>query len=563
MLNVNQIKEIVADSIKSAVCIDDQYAEPYQIDPTKDSQSSASLYHSFREDGKCDLDIYNYKSHAEFEIAKKYLFCNKELVVLDWELSTDKQINYSDSLKILSDTIKNEFIQFVTIYTQSTNFNDIIYKIYSYFTSTENKTQRNKRYEKISDEIDTLLTENSSDLSVDDLEKLLKKNIYGYTLNEEYQKEIEKEIRVGLPKGEQNKICNGISIILKNNGFEKFSEFYIWYELYLNDKDEQECIREDNELFSVKTLCIKNETPALIINNTVVFVIEKQKNSSSAIQGITPEHVFDRICEIIAAIENCRSLILSLRLKLILNQNLAILGKGLGGLNEEALVYHANSYDDKTNEGRFEYLISCLSNHITQSVVENLNYDRLETLFKEEVPPNPSDEQLAALNTFLTFTHKTKMRNPKHQLKTGDIFKIETPIINENTSEPNIEYIICVTQSCDSLRPEKINYNFAFTCGKKIPISTALSNVQTRFYSFINKNEAIEWNNRFFTLNLKENHVFNINEDIPITLYDGKAGNLEYIGNQKEIFSQRIINETFNYASRMGVDLPEKKQKNN
>ena len=34
MLNVNQIKEIVADSIKSAVCIDDQYAEPYQIDPT-------------------------------------------------------------------------------------------------------------------------------------------------------------------------------------------------------------------------------------------------------------------------------------------------------------------------------------------------------------------------------------------------------------------------------------------------------------------------------------------------------------------------------------------------
>ena len=166
------------------------------------------------------------------------------------------------------------------------------------------------------------------------------------------KKEIEKEIRVGLPKGEQNKICNGISIILKNNGFEKFSEFYIWYELYLNDKDEQECIREDNELFSVKTLCIKNETPALIINNTVVFVIEKQKNSSSAIQGITPEHVFDRICEIIAAIENCRSLILSLRLKLILNQNLAILGKGLGGLNEEALVYHANSYDDKTNEGR-------------------------------------------------------------------------------------------------------------------------------------------------------------------------------------------------------------------
>lgn len=30
MLEPEEIKDLIADSIKSAVCIDDQYAEPYQ-----------------------------------------------------------------------------------------------------------------------------------------------------------------------------------------------------------------------------------------------------------------------------------------------------------------------------------------------------------------------------------------------------------------------------------------------------------------------------------------------------------------------------------------------------
>lgn len=111
------------------------------------------------------------------------------------------------------------------------------------------------------------------------------------------------------------------------------------------------------------------------------------------------------------------------------------------------------------------------------------------------------------------------------------------------------------------LRPEKINYNFAFTSGKSAVLSTALSKVQTDCYTFINDHEAIQWSNKFFTLNLKNSHIFNINDKIPVILNDGTPNYIEYIGNQKEIFSQRIINATFNRASRMGVDLPEKKEK--
>lgn len=101
MLEPEEIKDLIADSIKSAVCIDDQYAEPYQKAP-KNDKDAATLYHSFRQQGKCDLDIYNYNNLEEFIKAREYLFCNKELLILDWELSPSAQNVYEDSLKILA-----------------------------------------------------------------------------------------------------------------------------------------------------------------------------------------------------------------------------------------------------------------------------------------------------------------------------------------------------------------------------------------------------------------------------------------------------------------------------
>ena len=66
----------------------------------------------------------------------------------------------------------------------------------------------------------------------------------------------------------------------------------------------------------------------------------------------------------------------------------------------------------------------------------------------------------------------------------------------------------------------------------------------------------VKWNLNFFTLYIKE-HIFNVNIPIPVTV-NGAPNKLVYIGNQKDIFSQRVINATFNRALRMGVDLPHK-----
>lgn len=196
MLEPEEIKDLIADSIKSAVCIDDQYAEPYQKAP-KNDKDAATLYRSFRQQGKCDLDIYNYNNLEEFIKAREYLFCNKELLILDWELSPSAQNVYEDSLKILEDAIANSYIQFITIYTQAPSFNEIVYRIFSYFyfNSMENNSLRKEKYKNLTEEIEDALSEINSDLSSDDLEEAIRKYISGYSIYPNKQQHIESEIR--------------------------------------------------------------------------------------------------------------------------------------------------------------------------------------------------------------------------------------------------------------------------------------------------------------------------------------------------------------------------------
>lgn len=553
MLETEEIKQIISSSIRSAVCIDDEYPEPYQ-EVSEGSQYkkevSAALYRSFRENGKCDLDIYNFKGYDSFQHAKEYLFSNKELLILDWELTTTIQIKYSDSLKILQDAVNNDFIQFAAIYTQEPNTYDIAYKIYSYFSSTETIDDKQKCYDTWSEVIDDYLVSKPYEISIDNLLKVVNNQISGYTLYPSRRKDIENKIIENI-RPLFNKEFGDFCKIFQETTELTTESFLIWHERFL---DNSIIIRTDNENYSVKPIEIG--LPALLINNTLVFILEKQQKGITK-EGITPEDVYQQICNVISKIPNSKSLLFALRLKEILYKKLAVLGKGLGGIDEDALTYHANNYEQGTREGQFDYLVSCLSAHITQHITDNIKIQELENIFSEK-SIKPSEEKLAALNSFLTFTKRNSNKN--HQIKPGDIFKLDLPILKENSNSPYIEYIICVSQSCDCLRPkDKLSFNFSFTGGKAATLKTAVSNnVETEHFSFINDNNAIQWNLKLFTIYI-EKYIFDIEEHLSVII-NGKENNIEYIGNQKEIFTQRLINATFNQALRIGIDLPHYKK---
>jgi hypothetical protein len=70
-------KEIIKNAIRSAICIDDLYAAPYSYpDENLNFEDPKKLFYSFRKNGHCDLDIYQYTNSEEWT-KHKYLLHNK------------------------------------------------------------------------------------------------------------------------------------------------------------------------------------------------------------------------------------------------------------------------------------------------------------------------------------------------------------------------------------------------------------------------------------------------------------------------------------------------------
>ena len=516
-----------------------------------DRESAASLYCSFRKDGKCDLDIYNFKGYDTFLQDQEYLFNNKELLILDWELNSESRVKYTDALRVLQKAVECEYVQFVTLYTQEEDISNIAGRVFSYFRNSGTTEEQEKKLEGLIEKTDKFLAEIKSDCTADELREVLDEQTDGYSLYPHRRKEIVAKIREQITKllPEWKRLCSFFSSeLIREAGFRNAEEFWIWYECY--GKGYFDCQREAGE-FSV--IPVKAEVPALLINNTLVFILNKKGKGT----GISPEEVYNRICQVISGVPNIRSLLLSLRLKEVLHKRLCMVGKGLGGLDEKALVYHAGNYKLDKEESLMSYIGTCLAGHIVQEMTEKTRLEELNDLLYEEQPEEPAPEQLAELNCFLTFTDKDKLPAETHQLKGGDIFRLTRPV-EEGKENTDMEYVICITQGCDALRPEqKINYNFSFTGGRKVTsLSGALEKTEEEHFSFLSGNEVVKWNLNFFTLYIKEN-IFNVRTPVAVTI-NGVPNELEYIGNQKDIFSQRVINATFNRAMRMGVDLPHK-----
>ena len=66
-----------------------------------------------------------------------------------------------------------------------------------------------------------------------------------------------------------------------------------------------------------------------------------------------------------------------------------MVGKGLGGLDEKALVYHASNYKLDKEESLMSYIVTCFAGHIVQEMTENTQLSELNALLYEEEPEVP------------------------------------------------------------------------------------------------------------------------------------------------------------------------------
>ena len=515
---IETAKNIVKESIKSAVYIDENAREPFEDltqAPTEEQIRSVELYTNFKEIG-ISLSVFKYQ-FDKYQEQKEYLFSGRELVLLDWQLEGEGG-GEEKALEILTEIILNQkHIHFCSIYT-SQDKNSVLKSILSYFSETS------------SDEY--------AEIKV------------GLSDNEEEIKGIESELN-DLSFYRFDKEKRGI--ILRNiNKDHKTLTDQIKAQLSSTDLlcSLIKCgIAYNDSIKSQKKLpcpsSIDKDGYVLIIQNTIILILRKEENN--------PDTLIDYLSEQIASYEWGIMQLLGLELQNKIRCEESFVTSDVLQVSKKALGYHKHSHPiDFENFLKMVWIeqIALFIRHKKISLV-----DAIEDI---EKPDNLNDE----LSTMNVFYNSTTILNDK-ELSFGDVFK------------QGEEYFICITALCDCLLPEKIENSFFFAKGSIMRQDKALKIGDTGFVSFLDRKTAVRWDCpstngdptlayiKPFTFFVPDNKI--ADKKLKVYKIEENEGEVkaypnewEYVTTIKQNYAQRIANQAFTYPTRVGVDFVKK-----
>ena len=538
------IKDILKASINSAIGVDDEFVEPYDVNATDSEKikTSSELYDVFHRDLNCTLSLFQYQDLADFNERALPLLNNKDLLLLDWQLRGEGMDALEDVVRIINQAVSQESpIRFIVIYTA---FTDLYPLARSLFAAFMDRPSGALDITSIKDAVDNILTLNHEDLTIDDLEKEVTANLSRCLLDKN-----RKEAKTAIKK----KICRSLSKDTKDEikcYSDSFDDILVQLELSL-------CPESVWTLRDVARNVRIMEEDVLLIDNTAVFLVTKQ--------GFGPDELVSHLCSKMTSLDNWRSLLFSLKFKDLVSDELLIVGKGLGGFSDSVLMQYFNQ---EGSDSILENITNCFNAQVGDVLSK---FDNLDELWAEGSCKDSSVEELARLVRFLSFNpHK---EGETHRINTGDVFMLkgeymflQEPKDDNKPEDEKIEekYLMCISQSCDCLRPAaKISNNFAFAVGEKVSSKLALSKMQKEYYTIVDDGEGIKWGNHFLTIHIpEEKQVFpgrldcqmiDRNEDGEIV---SRLIEMFYLGRQKEIYAQRVINAIFSHAMRIGIGLP-------
>lgn len=552
-------QKLIAETINSAICIDNEYVEAYaDTDNAANRETSRKLYEAFRENGSCHLDIYTFKDFATYQRDKEKILHNRDLVILDWELDNGQQCNYEDALAILDDVCQNDQIHFVDIYTQDPNHEEIAQTIYSYFKLQQRdilKPHVDEIIEIISDLIDGFGLEFDSDNAKSIIDDKLGSFIMNPDRREEIVKQIKKDIFQAIADGggdndTKKALCNELRELFDKDAILK--THYDFYRAYCI------CNLCSSPKVSNSGLKAKAISPTtVLVKGTVIHVTSKN--------DVTPDKLFENIGQAVIGIPKHRSLLLSLLLKQMVRKNLATVGKELGSISEVSLIAHCANLrkEGVAEENVGNFVVSALTEHICSVFQNSETASLLNSIIDGNIESNSGfslEEEHIKLNSMLTFLPKDKMMAGKHQIKTGDVFILDRAIASTDKKDSHsYQYLLCITQSCDALRPSKVNNNLAFALGEVAKNSSDVKKAETEFHTFLPEKQIVVWTNKFFTIFVKDT-IFSLTPDAGKFTFHYIDGDFTatFLGTQKEAYTHRIINNVFSNAMRIGIDLPHK-----
>ena len=109
---------IVENAIQSVIYVDDELTTPFEeTNPDEVVQNlSRDLYREFVEKN-ISIDFYKFNPAIEWRDSKSFLFNNRDLVILDWQLENDD--HELNTLQILESAVQTPSLHFVCIYVSA------------------------------------------------------------------------------------------------------------------------------------------------------------------------------------------------------------------------------------------------------------------------------------------------------------------------------------------------------------------------------------------------------------------------------------------------------------
>jgi len=552
-MNFDEVaKEVIKNSIRSAICIDDKYASAYSTDPTLNFNEPKDLYDTFREKGKCDLDIFQFKS-LEDSWKKEYMIPNKDLMILDWELDQNAAPKYKDAIDILSDVVESNQIPFVVVYTNANDLNKVSRILLSHFNFVEKDFDFDSLFSSLKEYIGKIPHGDSNIdfepfLEEPEILELFFEYMFFYERKQEIKDSILNRIKesMGLLKINNKGICTKIARSIK----DLIPETKDYIESLALIALSQES--SSKKVFNIKR--VESNEPIFKINTTTVLIYHKSDNG----KGVKPEDLFEVFSKAIIANPHNYLSLLSLELKDQLRKEFSIIGTRFSEINETAFFYDMQNYKDDAGNS---FNKTRIYDFVVNSWMQDLNAQALngksevvgiiDEGFRRvgEIPSELNKNLQEDLIKYSAFISTSHLKSSDKKLKFGDIFK----------NNKKDEYFLCITPHCDCvLSEEKIKNNFYFIKGHIIKntkdVTKAIEDAEKGYYSFLNiENQAmcIEWSCKPFTAYILKNNI----EELSFAYLDDKLS-FVYITTLKENFSQRLSNESFRYGCRVGINLP-------
>lgn len=525
---IETAKNIVKESIKSAVYIDEKAREPFaREEKNMESQLSKELYVAFRRQ-EVSLSIYRYKNYDEYKKNKGYLFKKRDLAILDWKL--DGESGEFDALNILSDIVNNQpNIHFCVIYTKEKNagIDNVYDNIMSFFSGFSKS------------ELDYLAESLSDYQELFNQEKI--KNQLG--IISRYQ--FENKALIAVEQFKQNFDEKGINAIRAaskcKDEISSFLKTYYAFSSYIKSNDKQ----------NNGPTALSFDTKYVVINNTVILLLNKE--------AVKPQKLIQKYAEIICQNNDSFLQLLGVEMQNILLRKSSFIPQILISGSKDIFSYYKRK-TEMSDDGVFnEFVKSILLSNVKDSIADDelTIVSALPKKNKKKI----SDQDFININTFIDSNIITN----KQKLSFGDVF-----------SDGN-SYYICITALCDCANNKKNHY---FVIGNKIDLKTACALGEGGFISYIS-NDIINWATvsdqnkqieKFKPTYVKPVTMFvpdlqfqqkNDKKILVAKKYQTKKDTLEdvrltYITTLKSNYAQRIANHAFAYPVRVGVDFVKK-----